>query len=191
MGYLQEYPTLGFDPAPGQLAGVEALARNFSHVATMLAETHAALTQIGRAQGIWQGEAAEKFQVAVGELPGYLEKGKTSLGTAAGILGQWQHDLASMQVTARDYEAQAKAALERVRQAKGHPDFALAGQHFPDDATLADATARLRAAGERLGVAREELDAVKAQARGRNGPVTWPWPCTDRPTTRSGCSWCG
>lgn len=165
MSYLDDYPTLGFDPAPGRLSGVETLAHNFTRVSTMLAETHGALTQIGQAQGIWRGEAAEKFRGAIGELPGYLEKGRTSLGNAAGILQQWQHDLAAMQGRARDYEAQAKAALTRVKQAKSHPDLALAGQHFPDEAGLADANARIRAASERLGVAREELDAIKAMAR--------------------------
>ncbi|MCO1574873.1 hypothetical protein M8C13_03750 [Crossiella sp. SN42] len=165
MSHLEDYPTLGFDPAPGKLTGVETLAHNFTRVSAMLAETHSALSQIGQAQGIWRGEAAEKFRGAVGELPGYLEKGKVSLGNAAGILRQWQHDLAAMQGRAKDYELQARTALDRVEQAKSHPDFALAGRHFPDEASLAEANTRLRAASERLGHAREELDAIRTQAR--------------------------
>ncbi|MGH3932374.1 MAG: hypothetical protein ACRDTF_20640 [Pseudonocardiaceae bacterium] len=91
LGDTGDYPALGFDPAPGAPSSVVALAQSFDQVATRLDAAHGALTGIGRSGGIWQGEAAEGFRGTVGELPGYLDKARTSLGGASALARAKEH----------------------------------------------------------------------------------------------------
>jgi len=159
------FDALGFDPAPGQLANLEALSTQYQEVARSLEAAYEALTQIGSSSSSWQGEAALAFQNTVGELPGYLDKAHRSLGAAATALQGWHTDLGSMQRTAADLEWQAREALRRVRHAESNPDLGLAGQFCPDAETLRVAQQRLEAATERLRSAQAELEALREQAR--------------------------
>jgi len=128
---MRGYPALGFDPAPGATERVGALAADLASVATELGSARQALTSIGHSGGIWQGDAAEAFRDKLGELPDYLDKANRSLGDAARTLDQWSADLASMQATAAQYEAETAQRLQRLRAAESDPDLALAGQTFP------------------------------------------------------------
>lgn len=159
------YPALGFDPAPGALSSVATLAESFSQVATKLDAAHGALTGIGRSGGIWQGEAAEGFRGTVGELPGYLDKARTSLGGASTVLQQWSDDLSSLKQTAAQYEQAAARATQQVEQARSNPDLNLGGQFFTDSASLQQAQARLDAAVSELSAAQDELDTIRRQAQ--------------------------
>lgn len=165
LGDAGNYPALGFDPAPGVLSSVASLALNFGQVATKLDAAHGALTGIGKSGGIWQGEAAESFRDTVGELPGYLEKARTSLGDASTVLQQWSNDLSSMKRTAAQYEEAAARAAQQVEQARSNPDLNLGGQFFTDGASLQQAQARLDAAVSELSAAQDELDAIRRQAQ--------------------------
>lgn len=160
----ENYPALGFDPAPGTVGKVEAVAEDFSRIASQLGEAHTALTQIGRNGGIWQGEAAEKFQAKIGELPGYLDKANRSMGDAAKVLAQWSSDLSSMQATAARYEAQAQDATQHLDRAKSNPDLGLAGKTFDDPDSLRQAESRYEAAAAQLSAAEHELTDIRDMA---------------------------
>lgn len=159
------YPALGFDPAPGTAGKAEALAQDFGRVARELGEAHSALIQIGRGGGIWQGEAAEKFQARLGELPGFLDKAHRSLGDGAKALGQWASDLSSMQTTAAHYEAQAAEARQRLNHARSNPDLGLAGRTFTDAQSLQQAESRYHAAAAELNTAQRELNDIRDMAK--------------------------
>lgn len=165
LGNSGDYPALGFDPAPGAVNSVATLALGFDQVATKLDAAYGALTGIGRSGGIWQGEAAESFRDTVGELPGYLDKARTSLGGASTVLQQWSNDLSSMQRTAARYEEAAARAAQQLEQARSNPDLNLAGQFFADEVSLRQAQARLDAAVSTLTAAQDELDAIRRQAQ--------------------------
>ena len=115
------FEALGFDPAPGQLGNIERLVTQYTAVSQALEDAHAALTTIGKSDGIWQGQAAEAFRGTVGELPGYLDKAHRSLGDAGRALQRWQADLT--QHTAAQLEARAEQAqqeLEAIRETLEH-----------------------------------------------------------------------
>jgi hypothetical protein len=159
------FEALGFDPAPGQLANIETLGQRFTTVSRALGDAYQALTRIGRADGIWQGAAAQAFQTTVGELPGYLDKAHRSLGEASRALQLWHTDLASMQQRAAVLEAEARAALRALQQAQTNPDLGLAGQYFPDSESLQAAQQRLDNARAAVREAEIELAAVRENAR--------------------------
>lgn len=159
------YPALGFDPAPGATERVGSLAAELRSVATELGAAHQALAGIGRSSGIWQGAAAQAFHDKLSELPDYLDKANRSLGDAAVALNQWSADLASMQTSAAQYEAEAAQALQHLRAAESNPDLGLVGQMFSDDTTLAQAQARYDAAISQVDNASKELVAIRALAQ--------------------------
>jgi hypothetical protein len=159
------YPALGFDPAPGATERVGSLAAELRSVATELGAAHQALAGIGRSSGIWQGAAAQAFHDKLGEFPDYLDKANRSLGDAAAALNQWSADLASMQTSAAQYEAEAAQALQHLRAAESNPDLGLVGQLFSDDTTLAQAQSRYDAAISQVDNASKELVAIRALAQ--------------------------
>lgn len=161
----KDYPALGFDPAPGTVGKVSALAENLGKVAAEIGQAHDTLDRIGRSGGVWEGEAAQRFHEKVGPLPDYLDKANRSLGDASKVLAQWSADLSSMQTTANSHEAEAAQALDRVRQASANPDLDLVDRIFPDDGSLQQAQARYDAAAAEVKAAEAELAAIRAQAQ--------------------------
>ncbi|MGH3948556.1 MAG: putative T7SS-secreted protein, partial [Pseudonocardiaceae bacterium] len=159
------YPSLGFDPAPGSVAGVTEVANNLGSVARELGEAYSDLTQIGRSGGIWEGEAAEAFQGKVGELPDYLDKAHRSLSGACTTLGDWAADLTTMQQQARDYERLAAQALAQVETAEANPNLGLRGQIFTDPAELRRAEDALANAERALSNATDSLTEIRENAQ--------------------------
>ncbi|RSM82834.1 hypothetical protein DMH04_24830 [Kibdelosporangium aridum] len=159
------YPAIGFDPAPGTVGSVTSVADNMTIVANELNEAYTSLTSIGRSNSVWEGQAANSFQGKVGELPAYLDKARRSLGDASKVLQDWAADLESMQRTARDYEAQAKNALQAVQSAENNPDLGLAGQVFTTDEALQNAQQRFDQAKAQLTGAQNDLTAIREQAK--------------------------
>ncbi|WP_329054100.1 hypothetical protein OG738_13620 [Amycolatopsis sp. NBC_01488] len=146
----QDFPALGFDPAPGDLDGVTDLAGKYRAVSKDLAEADDSLRQIVRKQGIWQGEASEAFARRIGPLPQYLEGAARSMGEAADALEQWSQDLGDLQKRAKDLEARAEAAAKAAEAARANPDLALANRTFPDQPSLQIAQQLLDNAGRQL-----------------------------------------
>ncbi|MGR8007655.1 putative T7SS-secreted protein [Streptomyces hypolithicus] len=169
------YPSLGFDPAPGDTGNVGTLAARTKKAATAL---DTAQSSIKRLTGnvSWAGDAASAFSTKVGELPRYLKDSHEALDTASSELSKWREALTHHQSAARTYEAQAKkakgevasaekaseAATGRYNRAAADPAFKLSGQVFTGPA-LQDAQARVDAANARLQQADGELSSVSAQ----------------------------
>ncbi|MFI8461139.1 WXG100 family type VII secretion target [Kitasatospora sp. NPDC085464] len=151
------WPGLGFDPAPGDQGAVTALSATLRRVAGHLGSIHTTLAQLSRHEGQWTGTAADKFAEQFGKLPDYLKDASDSITTAYGALDTWYKALAEHQPKAAELERAALAARRHKTEAEqahtaaaAHPDLELAGQTFPDDASLADATARYNAAKKHL-----------------------------------------
>src|SRR4051812_37622137 len=75
----QTYDALGFDPAPGVPASVAQLVTALSKVGNQLNGAHGTLARVGKADDVWEGDAAAGFAKKVGELPKYLADGHASL----------------------------------------------------------------------------------------------------------------
>ncbi|MFF4601152.1 putative T7SS-secreted protein [Streptomyces sp. NPDC001339] len=169
-----DYPSLGFDPAPGKLTSVDDLTRKIGHAAGGLESAHRTLMDITKGGKTWQGEAANAFTQNVGDLPRSLSDSVDALKQASTQLGGWRSKLADYQHKARQYEADAKAAKTHIQQqeaaqdrathaynqAAADPAFRLAGQTFTDQTALNNAQSKLDAAQSRLKTAGHELDAV-------------------------------
>lgn len=160
-----QYPALGFDPAPGDVGGVGGLAEKYRAVSRDLGEANTCLRQIVTKQGIWTGEASEAFARRLGPLPEYLDGAARSMAQAADALEGWAHDLGEMQRQAADLERQAKTAAQAAEQARTNPDFALANQTFTDQRSLQIAQTLLDNAGRQLQAAIDGCTAVQDAAK--------------------------
>ncbi|WP_329456275.1 hypothetical protein [Streptomyces sp. NBC_01497] len=190
-----DYPTLGFDPAPGAPASVDDLATKLSAAVGGLEKANATLTAIAKGghASAWEGEAATAFSKKVGDLPHYLTDSHDALKSAATQLTAWHDKLVEYQSTARTYESEAKAAKQREAegekardhqsalydQAVSDPSFPLAGRSYATQAEAKSAQEKIDAAGrrvqnagkaldtatDRLNAARDELDAIVKKAK--------------------------
>ncbi|MET9294315.1 putative T7SS-secreted protein [Streptomyces sp. NPDC003077] len=167
-----QFPNIGFNPAPGKLESVSNLTRQLTKATSSIESAHSTLRRIGGGGKTWEGEAANAFTEKVGDLPKYLEDSLDALRSASKQLDAWHGKLTTHQSKAREYEADAKAAKARLdsaeaardratstyNQAASHPDLKLAGQTFTTQSQLQSAQARLDSASNRLQEAGNKLD---------------------------------
>lgn len=101
-----QYPNLGFNPCPGDVAGYRALAAYASRSAATLIDAVRTLGSAGSQE--WRGHAADAFRAHVHDdvLP-LAGKAADSVGTAATALHEWALTLASLQDEARALDSQA------------------------------------------------------------------------------------
>lgn len=161
----QTYDALGFDPAPGAPGAVQQLVTTLSRVGNQLNDAHGTLTRVGKADGIWEGDAARGFAQKAQELPKYLADGHGSLLEAARALHAWQSQLTDFQTLAARYEEEAEEARRVLKQAEADPDLLLAGRTFDTEAALNDAQQRLDRAARRVDEATEALNTVIKKAQ--------------------------
>ncbi|MGW6914539.1 putative T7SS-secreted protein [Kitasatospora sp. NPDC054939] len=168
----QNWPGLGFCPAPGDPGAIARMYADVDSVARELEELRHALAAVGTAGGGWEGEAAEKFAKRLGELPKYLDQGHRSMAACSLALKTWHTQLAGMvtaggameseavELRGRVAQADAEAAdLGRAVTAYGRPDAqAPAG-------ALERAQARFEAAQDAGARSRRQLEEVVARAR--------------------------
>ncbi|MFK0247458.1 putative T7SS-secreted protein [Amycolatopsis azurea] len=160
-----QYPALGFDPAPGDVGGIADLAEKYRTVSRDLTEADTVLRQIVTKQGIWTGEASEAFARRLGPLPEYLDGAARSMAQAAYAFEGWTHDLGEMQRQAADLERQAKAAAQAAEQARANPDFALSNRTFTDQQSLQIAQSLLDNAGRQLQAAIDGCTEIQEAAK--------------------------
>ncbi len=116
------WPGLTFNPAKGDLHTIESLAYDVKTVGDELEELREMLTGVGRTDGVWEGEAAQKFQGKVGELPKYLKQGHESMQACSRALRNWHSQLAEFQQKAKGLEADAVHARKRLKDANQYVD---------------------------------------------------------------------
>lgn len=160
LGATVDYTALGFDPAPGELASVDASAEQYRVVADRLRRAMDAIESIVDQSGVWEGEASEAFARRVDELPDYLGKATESMGRASKALADWSDALGDMQQRARELEIRARQARKETEAARDNPAFELANQTFTDPEALRAAQRALDEAARRLTVAVDQLESV-------------------------------
>lgn len=158
------YPTLGFDPAPGAPAVLDSTSEQVSRVASNLEHIHEALESVATVGGIWEGVAAEAFVEAMDELPDKARELSDALNQASGLLTGWEASLEDYQRRAMDLEARAAAAKAELDQARSDPALDLAGQFFPGDESLREAQARYEAAVQDVRTWEGRLEDIVGQA---------------------------
>ncbi|MFK0120530.1 putative T7SS-secreted protein [Streptomyces sp. NPDC090994] len=111
-----DWPGLTFNPAKGDLHTIESLAYDVKTVGDELDELREMLVTIGKTDGAWEGEAAQKFQDKVGELPKYLQQGHESMNACSQALKSWHSELQTMQRQAKSLEAEAVEVRKQLEQ---------------------------------------------------------------------------
>ena len=133
------YPTLGFDPAPGDVDAVNG-------VATTLGRVYDAMNEIanvlhGADDGEWRGKAARSFRDLLDDdVRPKIDKAVDAFDHARGALTTWSTSLDGYQERAANYErwaAQAQADAEAAQQALSDLP-AKPGPGAPEPATQAE-----------------------------------------------------
>jgi hypothetical protein len=181
----RSFPALGFDPAPGEVAAVQA---TLLALATAIETAAATLPRLEEACSItddadWGGSAAEEFSDHGDDLPMGLGKGIESMGAVADALGTWAGQLKANQDRAEVLENTAKRLREQLADAEDA--LTAAARAIPRDGgdpqyaaylEQVDRTAKLDAALEKVIEQARRLEAkhlreADAAAEGvRSGP---------------------
>ncbi|WP_026426136.1 hypothetical protein [Actinokineospora inagensis] len=106
----RDYPTLGFDPTPGELSAVGAMQVELAEARTMLVAVLPRLTEACKItdDADWGGDAAEEFSDHGDDLPKGIAAGAESMGAVAEALATWAGQMKANQDKAAELEARAK-----------------------------------------------------------------------------------
>jgi hypothetical protein len=153
------FPTLGFDPAPGDVGAVTALAGSYAAAGGRVDDAHALMGRATHGAPGWTGAASEEYRAKAGEFPAPLAAAAVALRDAATALDGWAGDLGAMQTHADDLEAQARQAMRRLQHVRAEAESAI----LPPDPELRGKL--IDAARRAVSAAEEELDEIRAAAR--------------------------
>ncbi|MET7299326.1 hypothetical protein [Embleya sp. NPDC005575] len=118
----KEFPGLRFDPAPGLVPALGALAEKVRQAATQLGNVRAELETTLRDAGAWTGLAGGLCHDAVQHIYPDVWTMHDALSGVEHTLGEWSYLLTEYQRSRTSLEAQAVAARARLKQAKADPD---------------------------------------------------------------------
>ena len=166
-----DFPSLGFDPAPGDLATAGQVAQAVADTARALAEISVLLS--GAADGAWRGQAAIAFRDLLDdEFRPKVTTAARSFDVAHRALDDWLDTMGSSQSRARSLEAQHVDAVRRARSA--HAALAsvpeatppVGATRTPEEASAESERLRARAAVSRsVSSADAEVDRIERDAR--------------------------
>ena len=175
------YPHLGFNPAPGVPADVEALESMVNKATSAMQESGKLLDQMRNSDsGVWVGDAADAFRSHFNDkLVTDLQHAQQSLTEATGTIQNWYKDLVGFKQTAQNLDQEAAAAREALQnaqaqlaQAKSNPNLNLISEVFTDPQALQQAQSALDQAESRLNdanaaeqQAQADLDSILQRAR--------------------------
>ncbi|AKH83004.1 membrane protein [Streptomyces sp. CNQ-509] len=161
----EDFPNLGFDPAPGDLDTVRRLVTAIGTVTGQSGTAQSQLKRIGETDGIWVGKAADAFSDSVSEIPPYLEKALTSLNAAHRALSAWETGLTGYQDRARRLEREAEDAAARVGSAQRALDGLPGDTEGMTDKEKEEHKKDKKGKTASLDTASAELEAIRGRAR--------------------------
>lgn len=165
------FPSLGFDPAPGDVFIAGGVTRSVAETARALEEMSALLG--GAADGEWRGEAAIAFRdVLSDDLRPKVETAGRSFEAAWRALDDWLDTMRTSQRRARYLEERHAGAVRRARSASASYAGIPGPVPFPGDALTpeearaeAERARALATAGRALATADAEVDRIHGEAR--------------------------
>lgn len=167
-----DYPTLGFDPTPGDHSEARSVTDCLRDASDALAEISSVLH--GSADGEWRGQAAIAFRDLLDDdLRPKIDDSYQSFSDAKRVLSGWTGYIWSGQSDARRLEQRASEAAERIASANNTlgqlPPEPGAGDPPPETESereqAEDDAASRRAASSALSDAQGDLDQVLREAR--------------------------
>ncbi|MCW4354392.1 hypothetical protein ONR57_13875 [Hoyosella sp. YIM 151337] len=115
------YTALGFDPAPGDVAGIESYAASLAAGSAQMREASHTLATITLGQQLWNGPAATEFSRAIARCVPLLHDATTALHNSASALHSWSMRLTELQHRARELEIAARSTDQRITALRAHP----------------------------------------------------------------------
>ena len=164
------YPHLGFNPAPGVPADVEALEGVLNRTTQSMDEAGRLLGEMRDVDsGVWVGDAADAFRTHFNDkLVTDLDNAQQSLTEAVGTIQNWYKDLTGFKQTAQSLDQEAAAAREALQnakqelaQAKSNPNLGLIHDLFSDPQAVQDA----QSAYDQATAALNDAQAAEQQAQ--------------------------
>ena len=99
-----DYPTLGFDPTPGDVSAAREVAATTRSTAASLEQISDVLSGVGK--GEWRGKAAQAFRDLMDDdFAPKVQTAAHAFDGAARALGQWVGELGSYQSRTRRLDA--------------------------------------------------------------------------------------
>ncbi|GAA2655812.1 hypothetical protein GCM10010400_10690 [Streptomyces aculeolatus] len=162
----KDYPTLGFDPAPGDAHSTKYLSRTIGRLAGELGTTARELERLD--QGVWKGKAANAFSDHVADnVTPDIKRAHTSFEKAARALRRWSVEMDRFQEEARALEREARRKQEALGDAQRLVNAGKAAP-FPgasDDDKASDAQKKQQDKREKAAEeAGDALDEVRRRA---------------------------
>ena len=156
----REFPALGFDPAPGDPAGLDSAAGQTTTAAGAFATAAGRVTP-----AVWAGDAADACRTTIGPLPSDLTRASDAHRITARTLADYAAGLRSRQLRAAELESEA--ATLRAREATAVTEVnRLAATRAPAGSPeLANLSARYATARSRAESAGADLAQVLAAAK--------------------------
>ncbi|GAA1237842.1 hypothetical protein GCM10009676_22910 [Prauserella halophila] len=161
----EPYPSIGYDPARGNVATLENLASELKSTSDYAREAREALNSIKANQDIWTGGASQKFAENIEDLPGYLDDADWAMNHAGKALKAWSDRLTDLKQHASRIEENLREALDKEQQALAAAQHANQAQvqaasqfsDAPADQGAAEAATRANKAAASAAATVEEL----------------------------------
>lgn len=163
LGSVRVFPALGFDPAEGDIAQVQAVLLDISSTAQVIGTTVERLktaTEITD-DAEWGGDAAEEFSDHGDDLPLGLAAGAKALAVVSDALATWAEQLTANQRSADELERRAKQLRAELAEAQNAASEADQTLH---DSADSQAATQARDAQQRVSAVSGALDQVLAEA---------------------------
>lgn len=164
----QDFPNLGFNPAPGDPDTLRRLVSTVGRVTREGNTAQSELSKLGTSDGIWVGKSAAAFTDSVSDIPPYLRNALSSLTTAQRALESYERSLTGYQARARRLEQEAAGAARSVSTAQKNVDGLPADTEGMSGKEKDEYEKDKKARQTALTSATEELEAVRRRARTLN-----------------------
>jgi Putative T7SS secretion signal domain len=157
-----EFPALGFDPAPGDPAALDAAAQASRRFAERLATSVQTLNRMRAAS--WVGESGDAFRAKVKDLPTDLDRARAAHEATASALGGFVSALSQGQTQARTLEQEAAQALRQQQIAASQADTLRGQANAAQEPQRSQLVAQYQSAVSLAGRYGDRLAQLRAQA---------------------------
>lgn len=162
---MRRYAGLGFDPVPGNVDQVRAVAEALAMAARRTGDAEDRISSAAGASDAWHGVAADEFRHRIVPLTGRLRDRQDAMNSAAELLFSWAGVLSDLRSRAEQYDRRARQLNDRIGAAEQLVEewaiaVSVAGTH-----TRPQARATLESHERALGRLRSELGTVLETAR--------------------------
>lgn len=157
---MRRYTGLGFDPAPGSVDQVRAVADTLITAAQHADDTENRIISAVQTSEAWQGSAADEFRHRIGPLVGRVRGQREIMVTAAEVLFSWAGVLGDLQSRAEFYDRQARQLNGRISTAAQLVEEWAIAVSVAGTQTRSQAQATLESYASELGRLRTELGSV-------------------------------